>query len=114
MLNNIFSKKIVLSLKLLLLSIMEDTWAYRHLLGIIRSIWKHMFLPTVGKEVILVYNMSVLLLPHNSCDNLQKMMNSFWWNPDGDRQKIHWVSWDFLCVPKSTVEWGSTTFTALI
>ncbi|TYH25010.1 hypothetical protein ES288_A03G135700v1 [Gossypium darwinii] len=29
-----------------------------------------------------------------------KMMNLFWCNSDGDRQKIHWVSWDCLCVPK--------------
>lgn len=47
--------------------------------------WKNKLLSRVGKEVvnkmvaqaIPVYSISVFLLPHNSSDDLQKMMNSF-------------------------------------
>ncbi|KAK8265629.1 hypothetical protein V6Z12_D12G189800 [Gossypium hirsutum] len=59
--------------------------------------WKNKLLSRAGKEVviktmaqaILVYSMSVFLLPHNFCDDLKKMMNFFWWG-SGDR----------LCVSK--------------
>ncbi|KAG4115763.1 hypothetical protein ERO13_D12G126050v2 [Gossypium hirsutum] len=67
--------------------------------------WKNKFLLKLGKEVVLkvivqallVYRISVLVLPSNTCDSLQKMMKYLETN---DRRRIHWPSWEYFCVPK--------------
>ncbi|XP_073015297.1 uncharacterized mitochondrial protein AtMg00310-like [Primulina eburnea] len=47
--------------------------------------------------------MNVFLLPRSTTEELQRIMNSFWWgsNPNGNRG-IKWLSWDRLCAPKQT------------
>ena len=48
--------------------------------------WKNRFLSRVGKEILIKlvaqaipsYCMSTFLLPKTLCDELQRMMNSFW------------------------------------
>ncbi|PPS01755.1 hypothetical protein GOBAR_AA18923 [Gossypium barbadense] len=76
--------------------------------------WKNRLPPRAGKEVviktmrqaILVYSMSVFLLPHNSSDDMQKMMNSFWWGSEGGRRRTHWASWERLYVLKKYGDMG--------
>ncbi|XP_012070175.1 uncharacterized protein LOC105632409 [Jatropha curcas] len=71
--------------------------------------WKHKFLSKAGKEVsikslalaIPVFAMGVFLLPTTMCDELQKLMNAFWWSlKSTNRKGMHWLSWERLCVPK--------------
>lgn len=45
--------------------------------------------------------MSCFLLPKYLCDELNKMIASFWWNNCDGNRKIDWFSWDKLCLPKS-------------
>ncbi|KAL8546319.1 hypothetical protein ACS0TY_006150 [Phlomoides rotata] len=50
--------------------------------------------------------MSSFLLPPTLVDELQKMLNSFWWGNSGEPQKgIKWATWDKLCVRKDKGEW---------
>ena len=63
----------------------------------------------VGKDVLIKvvgqaippYCMSTFLLPKSMCEELQKVMNSFWcdMNKDG-RKGIHWQTWEKLCYRK--------------
>ena len=71
--------------------------------------WTSKLLSSVGKEVLLrsvaqaipSYCMSVFMLPISLCEELQRMMNSFWWGSHGNqRKRIHWLSWDRLCERK--------------
>ncbi|XP_019162017.1 PREDICTED: uncharacterized protein LOC109158585 [Ipomoea nil] len=48
-----------------------------------------------------IFAMSVFLLPRNTCDSIEKIMNRFWWENGGNSGRgIHWASWLRLAVPK--------------
>lgn len=62
-----------------------------------------------GREVLLKsvaqaipsYCMGAFLIPHSLYDELQRMMNSFWWGQKGQPSKgIRWMSWDKLTMRK--------------
>ncbi|XP_056862268.1 uncharacterized protein LOC130509956 [Raphanus sativus] len=70
--------------------------------------WYGCFLSTGGKEVLLksvamaipVFAMSVFKLPKTTCKNLTSAMANFWWNAQEGKNKMHWVSWDRMCLDK--------------
>ncbi|KAL1204624.1 putative mitochondrial protein [Cardamine amara subsp. amara] len=61
-----------------------------------------------GKETLIkavalsmpVYAMSCFKLTKTSISNLTSAICDFWWNSVEAKQKIHWVSWDKLCLSK--------------
>lgn len=45
--------------------------------------------------------MSIYLFPQTMCDDIQKMLNSFWWGSKNRTSKgINWLSWDKLSMRK--------------
>ena len=75
-----------------------------------------------GKEVLIkavasalpMAAMSVFKLPKTLIASLHSAMANFWWFSEEHKRKIHWLSWDKLCLPKEQGEWGSETLSALI
>lgn len=59
--------------------------------------WKGKLLSAAGKEVlvkvvalsILIYTMSYFLLPKHFCEDLNRMVASFWWNGNEGEKKLH-------------------------
>lgn len=71
--------------------------------------WRANYLSKAGKEVLLksvaralpVYCMNCFLLPTSLLDELQKMMNSFWWGSTSQTSKgIVWTNWNRICTRK--------------
>ncbi|XP_048591502.1 uncharacterized protein LOC125576153 [Brassica napus] len=70
--------------------------------------WYSRFLSQAGKDVILksvamampIYAMTCFKLPKTTCNNLKSAMAAFWWQASEDKSKIHWLSWDKLCISK--------------
>ncbi|KAL8156575.1 hypothetical protein AgCh_001610 [Apium graveolens] len=64
---------------------------------------------SVGKAVLLLnvaqaipsYAMSCFMLPKSLCQELERMMNSFWWVSKGNNRKgIRWLSWENMSMAK--------------
>jgi len=71
--------------------------------------WGSKCLTKVGRAVLIksvlqsipTYFMSMFTLPTIVCDEIEKMLNSFWWGHSGAQNKgIHWLSWDNLSTHK--------------
>ncbi|CAJ2647159.1 unnamed protein product [Trifolium pratense] len=71
--------------------------------------WSSKCLSKAGREVLIKsvlqaipnYFMSIFLLPSSLCDEIEKLMNSFWWGHSGTQNKgINWLSWDKLSMHK--------------
>jgi hypothetical protein len=74
----------------------------------IRS-WSSKCLSKAGREVMVksvlqaipTYIMSVFLLPKTLIDDIEKMMNSFWWGNGGASNRgMRWMAWEKLSVHK--------------
>lgn len=73
------------------------------------KIWRQRSISKAGRSTLIrsaaqsipVYYMSVFLIPESTIDELEKILNTFWWSnkKDGARS-INWMSWDKMCVPK--------------
>ncbi|XP_062020747.1 uncharacterized mitochondrial protein AtMg00310-like [Rosa rugosa] len=70
--------------------------------------WREKLLSGAGKEILIKavaqtvpnYVMNCYMLPTGMCEDLQQLCAGFWWGDSEEKQKIHWQSWDRLCVPK--------------
>ncbi|XP_042974784.1 uncharacterized protein LOC122306423 [Carya illinoinensis] len=70
--------------------------------------WKGNLLSQGGREVLIkavamsipTYAMSCFLFPKTLCHELEMMMAKFWWGDQSQENKIHWCSWEKLCVSK--------------
>lgn len=71
--------------------------------------WKGKTLSMAGREILLksvaqaipTYCMSMYLIPQSLGDDIQKMLNSFWWGSSSRQLRgIKWMNWDKLSVPK--------------
>lgn len=67
--------------------------------------WSGKSLSQAGREILIKsvaqaipsYCMSIYFLPHTLCDEIQKMLNSFWWGSKNRTTRgINWLSWEKL------------------
>ncbi|CAJ2636114.1 unnamed protein product [Trifolium pratense] len=72
--------------------------------------WSSRCLSQAGREIMIKsvlqsipsYIMSIFLIPSSLCDEIEKMMNSFWWGHNKEQSKgIHWLSWERLAMHKN-------------
>ncbi|PRQ38153.1 putative RNA-directed DNA polymerase [Rosa chinensis] len=71
--------------------------------------WKTKILSSAGKEIMIkvvaqtmpLYTMNCYLLPKGLCDDLQQLCAQFFWGDTDDKKKIHWRSWDRMCLTKA-------------
>ncbi|CAA7039110.1 unnamed protein product [Microthlaspi erraticum] len=73
------------------------------------SNWYSRSLSQGGKEIMLksvalsmpVFAMSCFKLPQATFKNLSSALADYWWSACEHSGKIHWQSWEYLCLPKS-------------
>ena len=77
--------------------------------------WSRKCLSKAGKEVMIKsvlqaipsYVMSIFRLPNSLLNEIEKMMNAFWWGHGGASNKgMHWLSWEKLSVHKNHGDMG--------
>lgn len=83
--------------------------------------WSSKSLSRAGREVLIKpvaqaipsYYMSIYLLPQTFCDEIKKMLNSFWWGSKNRTSKgIKWLSWEMLSMRKDDGGMGFYDFQA--
>lgn len=71
--------------------------------------WNTKLLSRAGKAVLLrnvaqtipAYTMSCFLIPKSLCQELERMMNAYWWNSSSANSKgIKWLSWTRMSMSK--------------
>lgn len=45
--------------------------------------------------------MSCFSVPISICQDMESIISNYWWGGCDDKRKIHWTSWDTLCLPKN-------------
>ncbi|KAM5578651.1 hypothetical protein ABKV19_008793 [Rosa sericea] len=71
--------------------------------------WRAKLLSIGGKELLIKvvaqtlpnYVMNCYALPRSLCDDLQQLCCQFFWGSTDDKHKIHWRSWERMCLPKA-------------
>lgn len=71
--------------------------------------WRTKILSSAGKEILIkvvaqavpLYVMSCYMLPKSVCDNLHQLCAQFFWGSTDEKKKIHWRSWDRMCLTKA-------------
>ena len=62
-----------------------------------------------GKEILLkmvvqaipTYTMSVFLIPAKVCQDIEILMNKYWWTSKKRGKNIHWKRWETMCMHKN-------------
>lgn len=71
--------------------------------------WSEKIISRAGKAVlirnvaqaILTYCISCFLLLKSLCQEIEKMMNIYWWSTNSNSKKgVHWLAWDNICMSK--------------
>ena len=70
--------------------------------------WKEKLLSQAGREILIkaivqaipTYTMSCFKLPKGLIKEIEVLIRKFWWGYRGEQKKIHWLSWEKLCLPK--------------
>jgi hypothetical protein len=70
--------------------------------------WRSRPLSKAGKEVMIksvlqaipAYVMSIYLLPDSLINEIERMINAFWWGGGNNNKGIRWLAWDKLACPK--------------
>jgi len=82
--------------------------------------WKGRALSKAGKEVMIKsmlqsipsYIMSIYLLPNSVIDDIEKMINAFWWGGRSNNRRIKWMAWERVACPKEFGGMGFRNFKA--
>ncbi|CAJ2644561.1 unnamed protein product [Trifolium pratense] len=83
--------------------------------------WRGRALSKAGKEIMIksvfqaipAYVMSMFILPSSFIDDIEKMINAFWWGGgNGNSKGIHWLAWERLACPKDKGGLGFRNFEA--
>ncbi|MCI03874.1 RNA-directed DNA polymerase (Reverse transcriptase), partial [Trifolium medium] len=70
--------------------------------------WRSRSLSKADKEIMIKsvlqaipsYAMSIYLLPESLINDIERMVNSFWWGGGTNNKGIRWLSWENWHVPK--------------
>lgn len=63
---------------------------------------------------IPMFVMSCFKISMTFCIELESLMANFWWGQKDFENKIHWIGWDNMCIPKFRDGWVSKTSVLLI
>jgi hypothetical protein len=70
--------------------------------------WKEKMLSKVGKEILIkacaqaipIFAMTCFDITKGLCDQISSMISRFFWACQDKENKIHWLSWEMLTMPK--------------
>ncbi|GAU30590.1 hypothetical protein TSUD_392810 [Trifolium subterraneum] len=70
--------------------------------------WRSRHLSRAGKEIMIksvlqaipAYVMSIYLLPDSLINDIEKMINAFWWGGGDNNKGIRWLAWKKMAYPK--------------
>jgi len=82
--------------------------------------WRGSALSKAGKEVMVksvlqsipAYVMSIYILPNSLIDEIEKMINAFWWCGGGNNRGIKWMLWERVAYSKEFGGMGFRNFKA--
>lgn len=77
--------------------------------------WEEKLLSQADREILIkvvaqavpTYTMNCFKLPLGLCNDIESLIQKFWWEQRGERRKLHWVRWGVLQRPKDEGGLGS-------
>ena len=71
--------------------------------------WKGKLLSQAGREILInavaqalpTYTMSCFKLQVGLCHDIEALIQRYFWGQRGKGRKVHWITWEELCKPKS-------------